>query len=112
MTFTGLEISKPSENTYAVDQAFYLNNLEPLTEKSSWNEFSSKHMELAWTANTRPDICVDISQLASVTKEAFAKNGRKYIKRFNRSLKFSNELPNPAEIQKARSEFNPNFRIQ
>ena len=112
LTPAGQKISKPNENAYAVDQSLYLKNMKPVTGNSTWSEFSSKRIHHAWNANTRPDICVDISQLASVTKEVIAKNGRNYIKRFSRSLKFANELPNQAETRKALSEFNPNRRIQ
>ena len=77
MTFAVLEISKLAKISYAMDKAFYLRKLEPLAEDSSWNEFSSKRMQLAWTANTRPDLCIDISHLASVTKESFTENNEK-----------------------------------
>ena len=86
MTLAGLEISKMTETSYVIDQAFYLRELEPLTEHAMWNEFSSNLMTLAWTINTRPDLCIDISQLASVKKESFTENNKKYIKRINKSL--------------------------
>ena len=89
MKFAGLEISKPTETSYAIEQTFNLKNLEPLATDAKWAEFSSKRMQLAWTANTRPDLCVDISQLTSETKESFAESSEKCIKRFNKSLRFA-----------------------
>ena len=80
VTFAGVEISKMTETSYAIDQAFHLRELEPLTENAMRNEFSSKRMQLAWTMNTRSDLCIDISQLASVNKESFTENNKKYIK--------------------------------
>ena len=54
-----------------MEQIFYLKKLKPIAADFKWDEFLSKRMQITWTTNTHPDLCVDISQLSPVNLESF-----------------------------------------
>ena len=47
-------------------------------------------MKLPWMAHSRPDLLVDISQLAQITEQYFTDYQRATIKRLNTAIKYSN----------------------
>ena len=67
LTFAGINIQQKPDDSYALDLLFYHRKLEHLPAAAEFSEFRSMRMKLAWMINTRPDIAIDISQLAQVT---------------------------------------------
>ena len=46
-------------------------------------------MKVAWSANTRPDMQFEKSQLAQVTHDRFAQNAAAYLKRLNAVVRYA-----------------------
>ena len=68
-----------------------MKKLRPLAEDAKFSEFASVRMKLSWLGNTRPDLCLEISQLAQVTHEAFKEERKTHVKRVNRVIKMAQE---------------------
>ena len=47
-------------------------------------------MKLDLLTEARPDLCVDISQLAQITESAYDENPEAVAKRFNTAIKYAN----------------------
>ena len=47
-------------------------------------------MKLAWMVNTRPDVAVDISQLAQITEDTYGNDSKYAVKRFNSAITYAN----------------------
>ena len=47
---------------------------------------------LGWLASSRPDLCVEISQIASIMKDKFNENSKKYIKRL-KTIEYAHSYP-------------------
>ena len=69
LTFAGLNIRLRPDDTFSIYQLCYHQKLETLQASASLSEFHSMRMKLAWQANSRPDLIVDISQLAQVVEQ-------------------------------------------
>ena len=91
LTFSGFNISKISEGELAIDQAFYLKNLEQLQLETTYPDFRSMRMKVAWMANTRPDMQFKISQLVQVTQERFDKDAKAHLKRLNFIVRYAHD---------------------
>ena len=50
-------------------------------------------MMFAWLTNSRPDLCVEISQITSITKDKNSENSKKCIKRLNKVIKYAHSYP-------------------
>ena len=48
---------------------------------------------LDWLENSRPDLCVEISKIASTTSEKYGKNAKKYINRLNKVITYAQNYP-------------------
>ena len=48
---------------------------------------------LAWLKNSRHDFCVEISQIASITREKYNENWKKYVKRLNKAITYGHNYP-------------------
>ena len=83
--------TSPNEPTipYAIDQLFYLKKLEELDPSSSFNDFRSMRMRLAWLANTRPDLQFEISQIAQITGQRFSENAPAHVQRLNAAIRYA-----------------------
>ena len=90
-TFTGFSLHQDKKGNIIQDQHQYLRKLEQLPLDSTFSEFRSMRMCLAWLANTRPDCLFEISQLAQVTQEIFGTSKREVIKRLNKAVKYAVE---------------------
>ena len=88
-TFAGFNIAKRTDVPYAIDQLFYLKKLEELDQSSSFNDFRSMRMRLAWLANTRPDLQFEISQLAQITGQRFSDNAPAHVQRLNAAIRYA-----------------------
>ena len=80
LTFSGFNISKIGEEGLAIDQTFYLKNLEQLQLDATYEDFRSMRMKVARMTNTKPDMQFEISQLAQVTQERFDKDTKAHLK--------------------------------
>ena len=89
VTFAGFEIARESDGSFTIDQTFYLKRLEQLDLSSTFENFRSLRMKVAWLANTRPDLQFEISQLAQVTQERFAKESKEFLKRLNSATRYA-----------------------
>ena len=90
-TFAGINIRLQPDDSFALDQLFYHQKLETLQTTATFSEFRSMRMKLAWLAHTRPDLCVDISQLAQITESVYNDGPKSAVKRLNKSIKFAND---------------------
>ena len=88
-TFAGFNISKRTDVPLAIDQIFYMKKLEELDLSSSFSDFRSMRMRLAWLANTRPDLQFEISQLAQITGRRFNDDARAHLKRLNAAIRYA-----------------------
>ena len=69
LTLTGFNIRPRPDDAFSIDQLFYHQKLETLEALPSWSSFRSMRTKLAWIAHSRPDLLVDISQLAQVAEQ-------------------------------------------
>ena len=89
LTFSGFHITTHSNFPFAMDQAFYIRNLEEFNIDSNFSASRSMRMKLARLASTRLDVLFEISQQAQVTEERFNVGAKEYIKRLNSSTKYA-----------------------
>ena len=68
-----------------------MRRVEALPLNAKFTDFRSMRMRFAWLANTRPDCLFEISQLAQVTEDRFAKEGAAAIRRLNKATKYTTE---------------------
>ena len=88
-TFAGFNISCSPDGFLSMDQLFYMKKLEEIDFSSSYSDFRSMRMKLAWLSNTRPDLQFEISQLAQVTSEQFETNAHAHLKRLNDAIRYA-----------------------
>lgn len=50
-----------------MDQTFYVKQLQESDKDSTFNDFRSMRMKIAWLSNSRPELLFEISQPALVT---------------------------------------------
>ena len=89
LTFAGFTLSKRRNSFYVMDQNFYLKKLECIKPTCNFNEFRSMRMNLAWLANTRPDLLFEISQLVQVNTERFSVDAAAQVKRLNAAIRYA-----------------------
>ena len=88
-----LELRQLPDDSYTLDQSFYLEKIKILSDDGPWSVFASRRMMLAWLENSRPDLCVEMSQIASVTKEKISENAKKCIKHLNNAITYAHKYP-------------------
>ena len=71
-----------------IDQDFYMSKIEQIPSNTEFSKFAYMRMKLAWLANTRPDIVLEISQTAHVTRTMYEKD----IKQTFQTLKQGNKI--------------------
>ena len=98
-TFAGFNIAKRSDVPYAIDQLFYMKKLEELELSSSFDQYRSMRMRLAWLANTRPDLQFEISQIAQVTAQRFKDDACAHLLRLNAAIRYALQ-PGTPQISK------------
>ena len=89
LTFSGLHISRNNDGTLSVDQEYYNKKLEELDSPEDYSKFRSMRMRLAWMANTRPDMLLEISQIAQITLERFKQGAQAHWKRLNSAISYA-----------------------
>ena len=92
-SFAGSEIRPLPDDYFTLNQSFNLEKIEILSDKDAWNVFASRRTMLAWLANSRPDLCVEISHWASITKDKYNENSKKYIKRLTKAITYAHSYP-------------------
>ena len=80
-----------------MDQLFYMKKLEELELTSSFDQYRSMRMRLAWLANTRPDLQFEISQIAQVTAQRFKDDAQAHLRRLNAAIRYAHS--NPAHLK-------------
>ena len=86
-TFTGMHITE-SDNMCHIDQDFYMSKIEQIPSNAEFSKFASMRMKLAWLANTRPDIVLEISQIEQVTRAMYENDISTHCKRLNKAIKY------------------------
>ena len=81
-TFAVMHITE-SENTYHIDQDFYMDKMEQIPSYTEFSKFTSTRMKLSWLANTRPNKVLEISRIAQVTRAMYEKDIGLHCKRLN-----------------------------
>lgn len=75
LTFAGIDILEEREHGKLVrklHQKLYIEKLEPIPDKASFDEFRSMRHKLAWATLTRPDISAAVALFSQVTETIFA----------------------------------------
>ena len=88
-TFAGFNIAPLPNGTMVIDQLFYMKKLEEIDLSSSYSDFRSMRMKLAWLSNTRPDLQFEISQLAQVTSSQFDADAHAHVNRLNEAIRYA-----------------------
>ena len=91
LTFAGLTVSKKHEGFLTIDQTFYLQKLECIESTSTFANFRSMRMRVAWLANTRPDLQFEISRLAQVTEVIFKQDAAAHVKKLNFIVRYAHD---------------------
>lgn len=84
--FTGVIIKGNSKNGFSIEQDSYITEkpLPNLIESSTYKDFASARIKLAWMAETRIDCLYWINQFAQVTECSFSENRTDIIKKYNK----------------------------
>lgn len=95
LEFTGVFLRKDKNGSLTIDQQEYLNKkpLPILTKESTYSEFSSARMRLAWMSHTRLDLLYDINQFAQVTEAIFSSHKSEIIEAYSKCLYSATEEP-------------------
>ena len=56
LTYAGYEIWRDRDHCITIDQSFYLKKLGSSTVASTYREFASSRLKLAWQSYFRPDL--------------------------------------------------------
>ena len=86
-TFAGMHITE-YDNMYHIDQDFYISKIEQISSNAELSKIASMRMRLPCLANTRPNIVLEISKIAQVTRITYEKYISKHCKRLNRAIKY------------------------
>ena len=87
-TFAGFNMHHSPDEPLSIHQAFHLKKLEEMVRQSSeFSDFRSMRMKIAWMSNTRPDLQLEISQLAQITQQHFDDNANVCIKKLNDAVR-------------------------
>ena len=103
-TFAGFNIAKQSDVPYTIDQLFYMKKLEELELTSSFDQYRSMRMRLAWLANTRPDLQFEISQIAQVAAQRFKDDAHAHLLRLNAAIRYAHS--NPAHLKFTKLDYS------
>ena len=79
ITFASLNIHRKLDSSYSIDKLLYHRKLEHLPATATFSAYRSMRMKLAWIINTRPDVAVDISQLAQITEDTYIKESNSAV---------------------------------
>ena len=90
-TFSRFHLERDEHGCITQHQNFYMQKLEVLPLGSTFTDFRSMRMRLAWLANTRPDCLFEISQLAQVTEDRFTREGATVLRRLNKATKYATD---------------------
>jgi hypothetical protein len=69
-----------------LSQAAYISKLNKLADNADFAAFRSTRAKLAWCLNTRPDISIDVANMASITSTTFSENASAIIRGVNSSI--------------------------
>jgi hypothetical protein len=84
--FAGVNINKTS-NGFEVHQHDYIQKLQPLSAKATFQDYRSLRAKLIWLINTRPNISCATSMASRTTKDLFVIKPTEYIKELNRVVR-------------------------
>ena len=84
--FTGFLLYKDKGGCVQLNQADYLDNLRPMPEDSSYSQFASMRMKLAWLTHSRPDCMYEMSQRTQFTRAIFDEKRRDVVRRINQTV--------------------------
>ena len=102
LIFAGSALTREPDGSITISQSPYRKQLEFLDKSSTFSDFRSMRMKLAWLSNTRPDLLFEISQLAQITSYRFATSANACIKRLNSAVRYA--LDNDASLKFRRLE--------
>ena len=87
LVFTEFNFTLHSTGSFVIDQTSYLKKLESHKSTSSFAEFCSMKMKLAWLANTRANLLFEIYRLALCTYPRFTLDAAAHVKRLNPAIR-------------------------
>ena len=76
------------DNMYSIDQDFYMSKIEQIPSKAELCKFVSTRMKLVSLANTRPNIVLENSQIAQVTRAMYEKDMITHCKLLNKEIEY------------------------
>eukprot|EP00171_Calliarthron_tuberculosum_P003448 IDg3448t1 len=87
-SFSGFILPKYNERLMEQNQKQYLKKLGALPLDSSFSDFRSMRMRLAWIGNARPDCLLEISQLSQVTEKRFSIENIPTLRLLKKAIRF------------------------
>lgn len=87
--FTVSTLTTQSDDLFIMNQTPYLKKLKNLETTCNFREFRPMRIKLAWLTNTRPDLQLEISQVAQVTVEIPTKDVATNVKRLNLAIRYT-----------------------
>lgn len=90
--FIVFSLMRDKDGDFILDQHHYLRKLECLPIRTSFKQFTSMRMRLAWLENSRPDCFFEIAQLAEATEDMFTSQSGAYIRRLNKAVNYLTDI--------------------
>ena len=87
VTFVGMHIYE-SDSMHHIDLDFYKRKIEQILSDAESRKFACMRMRLAWLANNRPNIELEISQIAQVARAMFEKDIIKHFNCLTKAIKY------------------------
>lgn len=106
LEFTGIFIRKGDDVPFTIDQKSYISKkpLPELTLTSTFKEFASARMRVAWLSHTRLDCLYDINQLAQVTAEVFNEYKSEVVEQYSKLVEMIRTEDLPIKVPKLNIE--------
>jgi Reverse transcriptase (RNA-dependent DNA polymerase) len=92
--FAGVNINKTSKG-FEVHQHDYIQKIQPLSAKATFDDYRSLRAKLMWLVNTRSDISCATSMASRTTRDLFAMKPTENIKELNRIVRHDKTITLP-----------------
>ena len=77
-----------------------MSKIEQILPNAEFRTTALMRMRLAWLANTRPNILLEISQIAQLTRSMYEKDMSTHCKRLKKLIKYLHDQKAPTRIPK------------
>ena len=73
---------------YHINRDFYISKIVQNPSNAEFSKFTSMRLKLPWLVNTRPDIVLEIPQIAQVARAMYEKDMNTHFKRLKKAIKY------------------------